>query len=120
MFQRLAFQIFHSYEAPAIMLTNLVDGADVRMIQCRGGTSLPAEPFKGLWVFRQVIRKEFQSNEAAELGVLSFIDHAHPATAKFFKDAVVGNCLPDEPVRIRHSAVILGSARRQVNEVGEP
>ena len=45
---------------------------------------------------REAIRKELQGNEAAELGVLSFIDDAHAATTEFFQNAVVRNGLADE------------------------
>ncbi len=58
---------------------------------------------EGLRVFRQVIRKEFQSDEAAEFGILSFVHHAHPAATKLFDDAVVGNDLAQECVGLRHS-----------------
>src|ERR1700689_544649 len=50
-FQCFALQTFHRDEAPAVLLADFVNGADVRMIQCRGGTSLAAETFKSLRVF---------------------------------------------------------------------
>jgi hypothetical protein len=41
----------------------------------------------------EVFRQELQRNEATEVGVLSLVDHTHPAAADSLKDAVVGDGL---------------------------
>ena len=43
---------------------------------------------------RDVIGKKFQGDEAAERGVLAFVDNAHPATAELFENAVMRDCRP--------------------------
>ncbi len=43
-----------------------MDGANVGVVQCGGGASLSAEAFQRLRVFSDVVRKEFQGDEAAE------------------------------------------------------
>src|SRR5262249_37123441 len=65
--QRLPLQQFHGDEGLPIGLINLVDRADVRVIQCRSGTSFTTEPFKGLCIVREFLGKEFQRNVATEL-----------------------------------------------------
>jgi hypothetical protein len=45
-------QQLHSNEMLAFMLVDVVDGADVGMIQGRGGMSLPLESFQGVGIFR--------------------------------------------------------------------
>ena len=47
-----------------------------------------------------------------EPGVLGLAHHTHAASAKSFEDAVVGNCLSDESVGVRHSAIMLGGELR--------
>ena len=100
-FQCFALQTFHRDEAPAVMLADFVDGANVRMIQRRSGTSLSAEPFKGLRVSRQFIGQEFEGDEAAEFSVLSLENHTHAASAELFDDDVVRDGLADHVVADR-------------------
>jgi len=71
---------------------------------------------KRLLVFRYIVGQEFQRNKAMQPGVLGFVDNAHSSTAKFFKNAVVGESLAYERVDAGHVPLILGPARRQVNE----
>jgi hypothetical protein len=59
--------------------TNLVDGADVRVIQCKGSTSFTPKAFERLRVFGEVLWQEFQSDEATKLRVLGFVNDSHPA-----------------------------------------
>ena len=47
-------------------------------------------------VVGHLVRQEFQSYEAVELGVLGLVDHTHAATAQLFDDVVVGDGLPEE------------------------
>ena len=49
----------------------------------------PAKAFQGLRVSRQFIRQEFEGHEAAQFGVLGFVNHAHAATTEFLDNAVV-------------------------------
>jgi hypothetical protein len=41
-----------------------------------------------------ILGQEFQRDKALESDILSFVDNAHPTTAQFFHDAVVGDSLP--------------------------
>ena len=46
--QRLAVQVFHGDECLAILLTNVVNGADIGMIQSGSGPGFSAETLQGL------------------------------------------------------------------------
>src|ERR1700757_5208962 len=65
------------------------------------------ETLQGQTIFGELFGKEFQRNVAAELSVLSFINHTHPSPAQFAEDTVMRNCLPKHagplPVRTDRS-----------------
>src|SRR5579862_6641274 len=86
------------------------------MIQCGGCLRLTLESFKRRLVGRSVLRKEFQSYLAPELGVLCAVHHTHATAAELLDDAVVRNSAADERLGILHSSRILGCIPRQVNE----
>ena len=71
------------------MLADLVNGADVRMIQRRGGSPLAAKTLERVGIGGDFRGQELQRDEAAEFGVFGFIHNAHPATAKLLDDAIV-------------------------------
>ncbi len=79
------------------------------MVQRGSGTGFPPEAFQGLRVLGNIVRKEFQSDEAPKIKVFGFVDHAHPAAAELLDDAVVRDGLAN------HCAEILGSRSGQVN-----
>src|SRR5208282_3534351 len=89
MFQRLPVQKLHRYGPLSIALVNFVNRADVRMVQRRCGASFAAESFESRGIFRDVAGKKLQRDEAAEIHVLGFVDHTHPAAAQFLDDAIV-------------------------------
>jgi len=103
-----AFQKLHRNERLTVLVVNFVDRADVRMVQRRSRLRLALETGESLCVFGDFVRQELQGDKAAQLYILSLINHTHAATADFLDDAVVRNGLPDERVGTNHSAAILG------------
>src|ERR1019366_4681909 len=101
---------FHDDERMTILLPDLMDRADVGMVERGSGLRLTSEPFQSLWVCGYVLWQEFQRDESPKLGVLGLVDHTHPAAAKLLDDAVVRDGLSDHP------AEILGPDAGQVNE----
>src|SRR5208337_3396893 len=93
--QRSAIQELHGNEWLSLGLADLIDGADVRMIQRRCGTGLAAEAFQRLRVLGYVRRKELEGNETAKFSVFGLIDHTHPAAAELLGDAIVRDGLAD-------------------------
>ena len=65
-----------------VALLDGVDGADVRMVQRRGGTRLLLEALERVGVAFSFSRQELQRNVASELAVLRLVHHAHAARAQ--------------------------------------
>src|SRR5215469_3092141 len=90
MLQRFAFEKFHHDEKPAVVLVNLVNRADTRVIESGRGASFALEALDGLGIASNFVRQEFEGDKAAQSGVLGLVHNAHAAAAKLFEDAVVG------------------------------
>src|SRR5215472_16452561 len=95
MLQCRAIQEFHVNEYPTTLLPDFMDSADVRMIECGSCSRFPAKSLEGLRILSDIVRKEFQSDKAAEFGVFCFVNHTHPTATELFQDAVVRDCLPN-------------------------
>ncbi len=96
----LPFQQLHGNEWLAFVLADLVDRADVGMVEGRGSLCLPLEPFQCLVIFGKFPRQELERHEAMELHVFSFVHHAHAPGTKLFEDAVVGNGFAEHGVEV--------------------
>ena len=108
--ERHAVEKFHRDEGLPVLIVNLVDGADIGVVQGGSGLRFPLKAAKSLGIFGDLVRKELQGNKAVQLYIFRLIDHAHPATAESLDDAIVRNGLAD------HSGGILRPAKSQVNE----
>jgi hypothetical protein len=95
MLQRQPFQILHRHEALVTLLGNLVNGANVGMVQGRSGLRLTLEASEGLRILGDLIGQELQGDKAVQFYILSLVNHTHPATAQPLDDAVVRDCLAD-------------------------
>src|SRR5258708_1583820 len=60
MFERHSIEVLHSNERLTLMSSDFIDGTDVRVVQCRGGTGFSPQTFQRLWVLGHVVRQEFQ------------------------------------------------------------
>ena len=80
----------------AVFFADVVDGADVGMVESGGGFGFAAKAAEGLGIFGEVVGKKFQSDEAVEARVLSLVDDSHAAAAEHLDDAVMGDGLSDE------------------------
>ena len=95
MLQRRAIQKLHGDEGLAVLFANVVDGADVGMVQCRSGLRLPPKPLQCLMVAGHVFREKLEGHEAVEAGVLGFVNHTHAPAAELLDDAIVRDGLAD-------------------------
>ena len=116
--QRGAVEEFHCDKGAAVVFADVVDGADVGMIQRGGGACFTFEAFERLWVVGEIVGEKFEGDEAAEARVFGFVDHAHSATAEFFDDAVMRDCLADEAGRLRHRGRFYGAWPSESNRMG--
>src|SRR5208283_47151 len=80
-FQGCAVKVLHDDEGLAVLLANVVNGADIGMIERGCSPGLAAETLEGLAVPGYIFGEEFEGDEAIEAGVLGFIDDAHAAAA---------------------------------------
>ena len=67
MVKRSAFQQLHHNERLSFVIFNLVDGADVRMVQCRGGLRLPFKAAKRHRVIGDLGRQELERHAPTQL-----------------------------------------------------
>jgi hypothetical protein len=78
-----------------ILLADVVESADVGMIQCGCGLGFPLKAGQGLRVADDVFWQELEGDEAMQADVLRLVDHTHTASAYLLKDAVVRDGLAD-------------------------
>ena len=105
------------------MLSNVINGANVWMVQGGGRFSFALESSDGLGIAGKLIGQEFDGNEAMQPRVLGLVDDTHPASAQFLDDAVVRDGLPDHTrqcyggsVGKSMNAVELASSQRVIVE----
>ena len=75
----------------AVLFTDVVDSADVGMVQRGSSFCLAAETLKRLRILGQSIGKKLQRYKAVKTSVLGLVDNTHSAIPEFFENAVVGN-----------------------------
>src|SRR5208282_3355842 len=95
LFERLAFQQLHGDEVASAVFANLVDGADVRMVQSGGRARFALKTFQRKRIFFRLGRQELECDVAAKVDVLGFVNNAHPSAAQLGKDTVVRDGLAD-------------------------
>ena len=95
-----AVQKFHGDECLAVLLANVVDGADVGMVQRGRGLGFALKTSECLRVAGNFLGQELEGNEAMQPRVLSLVDHAHPAATELLDDAVMRNGLADHGVAL--------------------
>src|SRR6202167_4804153 len=70
MLERDSIQELHRDEAFALVLADVINGADVGMVKCSWRPRLAPKTLQCLRVLRHIVGKEFQGNKAAERSVL--------------------------------------------------
>src|ERR1700739_2525669 len=70
LFESLSVEQFHGDERLALILLNVVDGTDVRVVEARRGLGLPLETLKRNGVADELYRQKFQGGAAAQLPIL--------------------------------------------------
>ena len=88
MLDRLSPQSLHHQEGLAFVHADVVDRADVRMIQRRRRARLTLEAIERMGAPAGFFRQELDRHPAAELGVLRLVDHTHPTAAELRHDGV--------------------------------
>ena len=91
-----AIKELHNEESAAVVLADVVDRADVGMVQSGRSLGFAAETLEGLMVLGQVIGEELQSDEATETGVFGFVDDSHSTAAELLYDSIMRDCLVEQ------------------------
>jgi hypothetical protein len=104
MLERLSFQKLHGDEGAVVLLADVVNRANIRMIQGRSGLRFALKSGQRLPIPGNFCGKELERHEATQPRILGFVDDTHPATPEFFQDAIVRDRLAREWQRLRHSA----------------
>ena len=111
-----ALEVLHDDVVTIGLFTNVVNGADVGMVESRGGAGFALEALAGLGVVGEFVGKEFESDAAAETEIFRLVDHAHASPAELLQDAIVGDSLSEHgrPARreFQHGRRMRGGSQR--------
>src|SRR5947209_5986954 len=80
--QRFAFDEFGGYEILFVELPDLINGDDVRVVECRSGTSLLPKPAHALRILCEIRRQELKSYLAPKPSVFRKVNFPHAASAE--------------------------------------
>src|SRR5438105_1727654 len=109
MLQGLAIQKLHGDKCLTILLADVINGADIGVIQGRRGLRFALETTQSLGVFGYFIGQKLQRHEAMQPSVLGLVDNTHPASAELLDDAVMRNGLAEH----RTNAMAYGFASQR-------
>ena len=99
-FQGDAIEKFHGDEGFAVLVADVIDGADVGMVERGRGLGFALKTGERLRIAGDIVGKKFQGDETVKANVLGFIDDSHAATAELFGDAVVRDSLANHAVAV--------------------
>jgi len=102
MLQCDSIEEFHDDEGFAVRLSDVIDSANVGVVQGGSGLRFPFEAGERQRIFGDLVGQELESDAAMKAGIIGFVNNAHTATAESFNDTVMGNGLSYEGVRVRH------------------
>src|SRR6266478_6282515 len=105
--QGFAVEELHRDELLTVLLTNVINCADVRVVQCRCGLRFATKAFQSSGIVKHFWRQELQRHGSMKPRVFRFVNNAHPAAAELLDDAVMRNGLSDQRGEIRHWRLIL-------------
>src|ERR1700726_2108880 len=75
----LAFQIFHHEEIDSVLLANVEESADVRMIQAGDDASFALESLTQFSSVSEMTRKNLNGDNSAEASITGLVNFAHSA-----------------------------------------
>ena len=91
----LSFEKSHDDAVLAVRFVNLMNRADVRVIERGSSEGFALESFAGSRIVLHLSRQELQRHMTVQLEVFSFVDHAHPAAAELRQNAVMRDGFSD-------------------------
>ena len=88
-FEGFAFEQLHGDEVASAVLADLVDGADIGVVQGGGGAGFALKTVECEGIFFRLGRQELERDMAAQIDILGFVHNAHPPAAQLREDTVV-------------------------------
>ena len=82
------------------MLANLINGANIRMVQCRGRAGFLLEALQRPGILAVLPRQELQCYVSLQLQVFGPENDTHSASAQFVKHQIVGDGLALQIVKV--------------------
>ncbi|MEX1246452.1 MAG: hypothetical protein WEB59_16690 [Thermoanaerobaculia bacterium] len=96
--ERLPVTVGHGDERPTVFgLTDLVDRADVGVIQSRRCSGFSQEASLGSFFPAKIGRQKLEGDKAVQPQVSGLVDHPHAALADSFEDLEMRDRLADHP-----------------------
>src|SRR5207248_1322489 len=89
--QGVAFEEFHCDIGSAVLLANIVEDADVRVIQSGSSPRLLLKTAGSSHVVSDVVVQEFEGDKAAEADVFRLIHYTHTPVTQLLENAVMGD-----------------------------
>ena len=105
MLERHAIEKLHGDESLASFVPDVVNGANIGMIQSGRGLSFPLKAGQSLRITGNFCGQEFESDKAMQPRVFRFVHDTHAAATKFLEDEVVRDGFAD------HGLEIIGKKR---------
>src|ERR1035441_3397989 len=99
MLQRSSVQELHGDEGAAVLLADVIYRADVWVIQGGSGSRLAPETNHGIRVASEFAGQKLERHKAVQPAVLGLVNHAHPAAAQTFDDAVMRDGPSEREIR---------------------
>ncbi len=87
--QRYPVQKLHGDESLAVLFANVINRANVGVIQRRGSLCLTLKTGQSLGISGNFIGQELEGNKTAQPRVFRFLHHTHPTSTELLDDAVV-------------------------------
>ena len=86
--ERLTLDVLHDQEVRAVLVADIVQGADVGMVETGNGVGFTTEARQPLRITGEVFRKDLDGDGPSETGVGSLVDFAHPARTDLADDLI--------------------------------
>jgi hypothetical protein len=114
--QRFSIEQFHDDEPLAMILADVEQRADVRVIQRRSDARLALKALERVAISGQLRRQQLERHLPPEPRVFGSVDDSHAAVAELFDDAVVRQGLADHGSEV-YPRVVSRSERVEVVKV---
>jgi hypothetical protein len=76
-FERLAFEILHYQEIDSVLVPDIVEGTNMRVVQIRNGLRLAFEPNTQIGILGQMLWQDLDRNRALQAAIAGAVDFAH-------------------------------------------